>query len=145
MNYQQGMALASRAIGDAYHCSNMAQEAIDSYKEAIQYHITSPDHNLFKEATTLKLISPQNTNMPAPLYIFLITSSIQPSISKKKIFKKQRNTSKKQNTFTHQTRSLISILFSTLHAGNTTKPSVHTIRKTSRTTICMCHTPRPTF
>ena len=57
MNYQQGMALASRAIGDAYHCSNMAQEAIDSYKEAIQYHITSPDHNLFKEATTLKLIS----------------------------------------------------------------------------------------
>ena len=51
------MALASRAIGDAYHCSNMAQEAIDSYKEAIQYHITSPDHNLFKEATTLKLIS----------------------------------------------------------------------------------------
>ena len=37
MRYDLGIALSSAAIGDAYFCSNMPEEATDSYKEAIRY------------------------------------------------------------------------------------------------------------
>ena len=37
MNFNLGIALSSVAIGDAYYCSNMPKEAVDSYKEAIRY------------------------------------------------------------------------------------------------------------
>lgn len=57
MNHSLGMALSSRAIGDAYHCSNMIPEAINSYQEAINYQGAFPSNIHFKEITMLKLIS----------------------------------------------------------------------------------------
>ena len=51
-----GMALSSAAIGDAYFCSNMPEEAIASYKEAIRHPAASPENNYYKEMTILKLI-----------------------------------------------------------------------------------------
>ena len=56
MKYDLGMALSSAAIGDAYFCSNMPEEAIASYKEAIRYPATPSDNNYYKEMTILKLI-----------------------------------------------------------------------------------------
>ena len=50
------MALSSAAIGDAYFCSNMPEEAIASYKEAIRHPAASPENNYYKEMTILKLI-----------------------------------------------------------------------------------------
>lgn len=56
MKYDLGIALSSAAIGDAYFCSNMPEEAIDSYKEAIRYPATPSGNNYYKEMTILKLI-----------------------------------------------------------------------------------------
>lgn len=56
IKYDFGMALSSAAIGDAYFCSNMPEEAIASYKEAIRHPATSPENNYYKEMTILKLI-----------------------------------------------------------------------------------------
>ena len=56
IKYDFGMALSSAAIGDAYFCSNMPEEAIASYKEAIRHPAASPDNNYYKEMTILKLI-----------------------------------------------------------------------------------------
>lgn len=57
MNYRLGLALSSSAIGDAYYCSNMPKEAIDSYKEAIRNPIPPSKNNFYKETTLLQLIS----------------------------------------------------------------------------------------
>lgn len=57
MNYTFGIALSSIAIGDAYYCSNMPKEAIESYKEAISYPILSSGNHYYKERTLLQLIS----------------------------------------------------------------------------------------
>ena len=56
IKYDFGMALSSAAIGDAYFCSNMPEEAIASYKEAISHPAASPENNYYKEMTILKLI-----------------------------------------------------------------------------------------
>ena len=56
MRYDLGIALSSAAIGDAYFCSNMPEEAIDSYKEAIRYPASPSENNHYKEMTILKLI-----------------------------------------------------------------------------------------
>lgn len=56
IKYDFGMALSSAAIGDAYFCSNMPEEAIASYKEAIRHPAASPENNYYKEITILKLI-----------------------------------------------------------------------------------------
>lgn len=56
MNHALGIALSSKAIGDAYYCSNMMKEAIDSYKEAVRYPIPLPKSSYYKEMATLKLI-----------------------------------------------------------------------------------------
>ena len=56
ITYDFGMALSSAAIGDAYFCSNMPEEAIASYKEAIRHPAASPENNYYKEMTILKLI-----------------------------------------------------------------------------------------
>ena len=56
IKYDLGMALSSVAIGDAYFCSNMPEEAIASYKEAIRHPAASPENNYYKEMTILKLI-----------------------------------------------------------------------------------------
>ena len=56
IKYDFGMALSSAAIGDAYFCSNMPEEAIASYKEAIRHPAASPVNNYYKEMTILKLI-----------------------------------------------------------------------------------------
>ena len=56
IKYDFGMALSSAAIGDAYFCSNMPEEAIASYKEAIRHPAASPENNYYKEKTILKLI-----------------------------------------------------------------------------------------
>lgn len=56
MNHAPGIALSSKAIGDAYYCSNMMKEAIDSYKEAVRYPIPLPKSSYYKEMATLKLI-----------------------------------------------------------------------------------------
>ena len=56
IKYDLGMALSSAAIGDAYFCSNMPEEAIASYKEAIRHPAASPENNYYKEMTILKLI-----------------------------------------------------------------------------------------
>lgn len=55
-NHHLGLALSSRAIGDAYYCSNMVPEAINAYKEAIHYPITSLTGNYYKEMTIIQLI-----------------------------------------------------------------------------------------
>lgn len=57
MNYNFGIALSSIAIGDAYYCSNMPKEAIESYKEAISYPNLSSGTRFYKERTLLQLIS----------------------------------------------------------------------------------------
>ncbi|WP_455672306.1 tetratricopeptide repeat-containing sensor histidine kinase [Phocaeicola sp.] len=57
MNNNLGLALSSRAIGDAYYCSNMMNEAIDSYKEAIHYPLTASENKYFRDMTILKLIA----------------------------------------------------------------------------------------
>mgnify|MGYP001198288995 CR=1 FL=1 len=36
MEYDKGIALSLRAIGDVYLASNIQQQAIDSYEEAIR-------------------------------------------------------------------------------------------------------------
>lgn len=56
-NHNLGLALSSRAIGDAYYCSNMAPEAINAYKEAIHYPVTPFTGNYYKEMTIIQLIS----------------------------------------------------------------------------------------
>ncbi|MFS2851386.1 ATP-binding protein [Bacteroides thetaiotaomicron] len=56
IKYDFGMAFSSAAIGDAYFCSNMPEEAIASYKEAIRHPAASPENNYYKEMTILKLI-----------------------------------------------------------------------------------------
>lgn len=56
-NHSLGLALSSRAIGDAYYCSNMAPEAINAYKEAIHYPATSSPNHYYKEMTIIQLIS----------------------------------------------------------------------------------------
>lgn len=56
IKYDFGMALSSAAIEDAYFCSNMPEEAIASYKEAIRHPAASPENNYYKEMTILKLI-----------------------------------------------------------------------------------------
>lgn len=57
MNYTFGIALSSSAIGDAYYCSNMPKEAIESYKEAISYPNLSTGNHYYKERALLQLIS----------------------------------------------------------------------------------------
>lgn len=57
MNYTFGIALSSNAIGDAYYCSNMPKEAIESYKEAISYPNLSSGNHYYKERALLRLIS----------------------------------------------------------------------------------------
>lgn len=57
MNYTFGIALSSSAIGDAYYCSNMPKEAIESYKEAISYPNLSSGNYYYKERALLQLIS----------------------------------------------------------------------------------------
>lgn len=57
MNYPFGIALSSSAIGDAYYCSNMPKEAIESYKEAISYLSLSTYNYYYKERALLQLIS----------------------------------------------------------------------------------------
>ena len=49
IKYDFGMALSSAAIGDAYFCSNMPEEAIASYKEAIRHPAASPEKNDYSE------------------------------------------------------------------------------------------------
>lgn len=56
MNYGVGIALSSRAIGDAYLNSNMSQEAIESYKEAIDLLEQLPDTELLKAQMLPKYI-----------------------------------------------------------------------------------------
>lgn len=56
MKYDLGIAFSSIAIGDAYFCSNMPEETIDSYKEAIHYFTASSENNSYQEMTILKLI-----------------------------------------------------------------------------------------
>lgn len=57
MNFNLGIALSSVAIGDAYYCSNMPKEAVDSYKEAIRYPVTPSYNDYYKEITISKIIS----------------------------------------------------------------------------------------
>lgn len=56
MNHALGIALSSKAIGDAYYCSNMMKEAIDSYTEAVRYPVPLPKSSYYREMATLKLI-----------------------------------------------------------------------------------------
>lgn len=48
MNYDKGIALSLRAIGDAYLGANMRQQAIDSYTEALNILNTSEDADHLK-------------------------------------------------------------------------------------------------
>lgn len=57
MNYDLGIALSSAAIGDAYYCSNMPANAIESYREAISYPVSSSINNDYKDMFMLRLIS----------------------------------------------------------------------------------------
>lgn len=57
MDYDLGIALSCRAIGDAYYCSNMPVEAIESYKEAVnRFTLIDPD-GACRVMAILKLIS----------------------------------------------------------------------------------------
>lgn len=57
MNYDLGIALSCRAIGDAYYCSNMPDEAIDSYKEAVsRFSVIDADSDC-KMMAVMKLVS----------------------------------------------------------------------------------------
>lgn len=70
MNYSVGIALSSRAIGDAYLNSNIPQEAIESYKEAIDLLNQLPDTELLeaqmlpKYILTLLKYGPASTALP---------------------------------------------------------------------------------
>lgn len=57
LNYDLGIALSSVAIGDAYYCSNMPEQAINSYKEAISYPVKRVNNHFYKESTIVNLIS----------------------------------------------------------------------------------------
>lgn len=57
LNYDLGFALSSVAIGDAYFCSNMPEQAINSYKEAISYPVKKSRNYFYKESTIINLIS----------------------------------------------------------------------------------------
>ena len=48
MEYDKGIALSLRAIGDVYLASNIQQQAIDSYEEAIRILDKSDDEDLIK-------------------------------------------------------------------------------------------------
>ncbi|MCS3283903.1 hypothetical protein NXV73_17615 [Bacteroides salyersiae] len=48
MEYDKGIALSLRAIGDVYPASNIQQQAIDSYEEAIRILDKSDDEDLIK-------------------------------------------------------------------------------------------------
>lgn len=57
MNYDLGIALSCRAIGDAYYCSNMPDEAINSYKEAVaRFSVIAADSDC-KMMAVMKLVS----------------------------------------------------------------------------------------
>lgn len=55
-NDKLGIALSCIAIGDAYYCSNMLQEAADSYKEAVYHPAISATNEHDKEKSLLRLI-----------------------------------------------------------------------------------------
>ena len=57
LNYDLGIALSSVAIGNAYYCSNMPEQAINSYKEAISYPVKKTKNYFYKEVTIANLIS----------------------------------------------------------------------------------------
>ncbi len=78
MKYDLGIALSSAAIGDAYFCSNMPEEAIDSYKKKpsvtpprlrktiiirrndhpeILYRFSSKEHNSGRSGKYRKMLS----------------------------------------------------------------------------------------
>lgn len=57
MEYDLGIALSSRAIGDAYYCSNMPVEAIESYKEAVSRFSLIANDSDCKAMTVMKLVS----------------------------------------------------------------------------------------
>lgn len=57
IHYDLGIALSIVAIGDAYYCSNMPQQAINSYKEAISYPVQHSKNNYYKETAIYNLIS----------------------------------------------------------------------------------------
>lgn len=57
INYDLGIALSIVAIGDAYYCSNMPEQAINSYKEAISYPVQHSKNNYYKKAAIYNLIS----------------------------------------------------------------------------------------
>lgn len=56
-NYDLGIALSIVAMGDAYYCSNMPEQAINSYKEAIAYPVLRSTNNYYKETAIFNLIS----------------------------------------------------------------------------------------
>lgn len=70
MDYGVGIALSSRAIGDAYLNSNMPQEAIESYKEAIDLLYRLPDTESLKAQMLpkyiLTLLKYGHTSVAAP-------------------------------------------------------------------------------
>lgn len=70
MDYGVGIALSSRAIGDAYLNSNMPQEAIESYKEAIDLLDRLPDTESLKAQMLpkyiLTLLKYDHTSVAAP-------------------------------------------------------------------------------
>lgn len=57
LNYDLGIALSSVAIGDAYYCSNMPDQAINSYREAISYPVKNANNYFYKESTITNLIT----------------------------------------------------------------------------------------
>ncbi|WP_455590522.1 tetratricopeptide repeat-containing sensor histidine kinase [Bacteroides sp.] len=57
IDYDLGIALSCRAIGDAYYCSNMPAEAIESYKEAVNRFTLIASDGACRAMTILKLIS----------------------------------------------------------------------------------------
>lgn len=57
IRYDLGIALSIVAIGDAYYCSNMPEQAINSYKEAISYPVQHSRNNYYKENAIYNLIS----------------------------------------------------------------------------------------
>ena len=55
LKYDLGIALSNTAIGDAYYCSNMTEEAANAYKEAILHPVSSSEGNYYKEMAMLHL------------------------------------------------------------------------------------------
>ena len=92
MRYDLGIALSSAAIGDAYFCSNMPDEAIDSYKEAIRYPTTPSENNHYKEMSTLKLIQ-----------ILILEEKIQEAEKYRKLL------SKSKSIYTNQTLQFLTL------------------------------------